>query len=174
MNLRSLTDYLPHFLSRTGETAYVQPHGYRTERWSYQQVAGAAFGFARELEDRDIGEGDRVILWGPNSAEWVAVFWGCVLRGAIVVPLDDIAMPDFFRRVHQQVEAKLLVASRHHQHQAIPTLILEDFVGSPCSPVVFSLPIRRPFFLRYCGNRVHLRHHRRTQGRGDFSRQRTR
>ncbi|MFZ0284606.1 MAG: AMP-binding protein [Terriglobales bacterium] len=126
MNLRSLTDYLPHFLSRTGETAYVQPHGYRTERWSYQQVAGAAFGFARELEDRDIGEGDRVILWGPNSAEWVAVFWGCVLRGAIVVPLDDIAMPDFFRRVHQQVEAKLLVASRHHQHQAIPTLILED------------------------------------------------
>ena len=76
MQLRALTDYLPHFLGQAQETAYVQPHGYRTARWSYQQVAVTAFRFARELEARGLGKGDRLFLWGPNSAEWVAVFWG--------------------------------------------------------------------------------------------------
>jgi long-chain acyl-CoA synthetase len=125
MQLRALTDYLPHFLSRAHETAYVQPYGYRSERWSYQQVAEAAFRFSRELDARGIGKGDRIFLWGPNSAEWVAVFWGCILRGVVVVPLDDIAAPDFFLRVHQQVSAKLLVASHAHLQQSIPTLALE-------------------------------------------------
>ncbi|MGA7383091.1 MAG: AMP-binding protein [Terriglobales bacterium] len=126
MQLRSLADYLPHFLSRAQETAYVQPHGYRTQRWSYQQVALTAIRFARDLEARGIGKGDRVLLWGPNSAEWVAVFWGCVLRGAVVVPLDDIATPDFFLSVHQQVNAKLLLASREHVQSSIPTFVLEN------------------------------------------------
>jgi long-chain acyl-CoA synthetase len=126
MPLRTLTDYLPQFLSRAQETAYIQPHGYRTERWSYERVAITASRFARELEARDVGKGDRVFLWGTNSAEWIAVFWGCVLRGTVVVPLDDIATPDFFLRVHQQVNAKLLVASRHHEQQSVSTLILED------------------------------------------------
>ena len=138
MQLRSLTDYLPHFLSRARDTAYVQPHGYRTQRWSYQQVAEAAFRFARELEARDIGKGDRVLLCGPNSAEWVAVFWGCALRGVVVVPLDDISTPDFFLRVHQQVNARLLIASYSHGQQSLPTLTLEDLpeVLAPrsCSP----------------------------------------
>jgi long-chain acyl-CoA synthetase len=129
MQLRSLTGYLPDFLSRGHDTAYVQPHGYRTERWSYQQIAVAAFRFARELEARSIGKGDRVFLWGPNSAEWVAAFWGCVLRGAVAVPLDDITTSDFFLRVHQQVNAKLLVASRGHEQHSIPTLTLEDLPG---------------------------------------------
>jgi long-chain acyl-CoA synthetase len=126
MQLRSLTDYLSLFLSRAGETACVQPHGYRTQRWSYGDIALTAFRFARELEARGIGKGDRVFLWGPNSAEWVAVFWGCVLRGVVVVPLDDIATPDFFRRVHQQVDARLLVASHAHQQDLLPTFALED------------------------------------------------
>src|ERR1700722_7525079 len=126
MTLRSLTDYVPRFLSRARDTAYIQPHGYRTERWSYKQVAETAFRFARELEARGIGKGDRVFLWGPNSGEWVSAFWGCVLRGAIVVPVDDIAPPVFFHRVHQQVNARLLMASCTHEKQSIPTLVLED------------------------------------------------
>jgi long-chain acyl-CoA synthetase len=126
MERRSLADYLPDFLSRGRETAYVQPRGYRAERWSYERVAVTAFRFARELESREIGKGDRVLLWGANSAEWVAAFWGCALRGAVVVPLDDVATPDFFLRVHQQVNARLLVASRAHDQKSLPNLVLED------------------------------------------------
>jgi long-chain acyl-CoA synthetase len=102
---RTLIDYLNNFLDHGDETAYVQPRGYRAVRWTYRRVAETAFQFARELEARSISKGDRVLLWAPNSAEWVSVFFGCALRGAIVVPMDNAASPDSARRVHQQVEA---------------------------------------------------------------------
>jgi long-chain acyl-CoA synthetase len=123
---RSLVETLDHFLQRGQEPAYVQRRGYRTVRRSYRQVAELAFRFARELDARAITKGDRVLLWGPNSAEWVAAFLGCALRGVVVVPMDDVATSDFALRVHQQVGAKLLVCSREHVQQSIPTLALED------------------------------------------------
>jgi len=70
--------------------------------------------FARELEARRIGPGDRVLVWGCNSAEWVATFLGCILRGAVAVPMDQGATADFAGRVVQQVDAKLLVVAQKH------------------------------------------------------------
>jgi len=109
---RSLVESLDHMLRWGREIAYVQRRGYRTVRWPYRQVAETAFRFARELEARGIGKGERVLIWGPNSAEWIATFFGCALRGAVVVPMDDVATSDFVLRVHQQVDAKMLVCSR--------------------------------------------------------------
>ena len=123
---RSIADDVGAFLQRGSETAYVQRRGYRTVRWSYQQTAGTAFQFARELDARAIKKGDRILLWGPNSAEWVTVFLGCVLRGVVVVPMDDVATNDFALRVHQQVGAKLMVCSQAHVQQEIPTLTLDN------------------------------------------------
>jgi long-chain acyl-CoA synthetase len=126
MEHRSVVAYLEYFLRRGRECAYVQRHGYRTERWSYRQVAEVAFRFARELEKRRIGKGERVLLWGPNSAEWVAVFFGCALRGVIVVPLDEAGTPEFTHRVYQQVDGRLLVCSREHTMLPVPAVVLED------------------------------------------------
>jgi long-chain acyl-CoA synthetase len=127
MERRSVVEYLAGFLQRGRECAYVQRRGYRTARWSYRQVAETAFKFARELEERGIGKGERVLLWGPNSAEWVSAFFGCALRGVIVVPIDDASTADFARRVYEQVDGKLLMCSREHAHSdSIPVLLLED------------------------------------------------
>jgi len=123
---RSLVEYLDRFAQWEQEAAYVQRRGYRTVRWSYRQIADLAFQFARELDARAIAKCDRILLWGPNSAEWVAAFLGCALRGVVVVPMDDVATPDFAMRVHQQVGAKLLVCSREHFQHSIPTLLFED------------------------------------------------
>jgi long-chain acyl-CoA synthetase len=95
-------------------------------RWTYRQVAETAFRFARELEERGIGKGERVLLWGPNSAEWVAAFFGCALRGVIVVPIDDAGAADFAQRVYQQVDGRLMVCSQKHVPPSIPFLIFED------------------------------------------------
>lgn len=135
MEVRSLPDYLDLFLSFGGDCAYAQVSVYRTERWSYRHLAETAFRFARELESRDIGKGDRVLIWGPNSAQWVAAFFGCILRGAVVVPMDDAASPDFARRVTEQVAPKLFLCSREHSAQSgsTPFLRLEDLVDSVAS-----------------------------------------
>jgi long-chain acyl-CoA synthetase len=126
MERRSVAVYLESFLRRGRECAYVQRQGYRTERWSYGEVAETAFRFARELEKRGIGKGERVLLWGSNSAEWVAVFFGCALRGAIVVPVDEAGAADFAQRVYQRVDGRLLACSREHAMPAIPVVVLED------------------------------------------------
>jgi len=134
MERRAVTDYLEDFLRLGRECAYIQRRGYRSDRWSYRQVAETAFRFARALHERGIGKGDRVLLWGPNSGEWVSVFFGCALRGAVVVPMDDAASRDFAFRVARQVAAKLLVCSREHAQDnaagenaaKIPAVLLGD------------------------------------------------
>jgi long-chain acyl-CoA synthetase len=107
----SIAELVPDFLRREREIAYVFKRGYRMVRWTYGDVARVAFQFARELEERGISKGDRVLLWGENCAEWVAAFWGCTLRGVVAVPLDRISSPEFARRVTDQVDAKLLLGS---------------------------------------------------------------
>src|SRR4029077_17150811 len=103
----TLASYLDDFLSRDNETAFAHTHGLRVKRWSYSQIAKTAFRLARELEARRIAKGDRVLLWAGNSPEWVSVFFGCLLRGVIVVPLDRQSEPGFVKRVQEQVGAKL-------------------------------------------------------------------
>ena len=76
------------------------------------KLSSLAVQFARELEARGIGCGERVFLWGPNTGEWLAVFIGCLLRGAIVVPMDAIAAPEFARRVIAEAAPRLAVISR--------------------------------------------------------------
>src|SRR5262245_31758989 len=98
--------------TRHGEqTAVAYEAGVRVSRWSYARIASTAFQFARELEARGISAGDRVLFWGQNRPEWIACFYGCLLRGVVVVPLDLKSAPDFVARVQQQVSAKLLLAN---------------------------------------------------------------
>ncbi len=128
MPRRSLSEFFSYFDKRPRDYAYAQLAGYRTDRWTYQKVAETAGRFARELESRGINVGDRIILLGPNSAEWAAAFWGSILRGVVVVPMDWSAAQDFIERVAKQVDAKLIVAARERAsfNVTAPLLILED------------------------------------------------
>ena len=133
--------FLEHFRAHEWECAYRQRRGYRTEAFSYGEILSMAYGFAGELQSRGIAKGDRLMLWGENSAEWVAVFFGCALSGVAVIPMDDSASADFAMRVSKQVGAKLLVVSRQHEQSSatslIPNLALEDVSRA-------SKPGRRP------------------------------
>jgi long-chain acyl-CoA synthetase len=117
MERSSVANFVKEFAQHGDECMFVQRRGFRTERVSYGEVARVSCQVARELESRAIGKADRVLLWGENSAEWVSTFFGCVLRGAVAVPLDDAAAPDFAQRVQAQVTARLIVCSRNHSDQ---------------------------------------------------------
>jgi long-chain acyl-CoA synthetase len=124
--------FLENFRAHRYERAYRQRRGYRTESFTYGEILEMAGGFARKLEARGIAKGDRVMVWGENCAQWVAAFFGCALRGVIVVPMDDGSAADFAMRVFEQVSAKLLVGSRRHLHEcsanglSMASLSLED------------------------------------------------
>ena len=121
----SILEYLDNFRRHAGEAAYVFRRGYRVQRWSYGDVLQNTYRFARALEARGIGKGDKVLIWGENCAEWIVAFFGCLLRGAIVVPIDKIAAPDFAARVAQQVDAKLCVGSVHNTVPGVAHFDLE-------------------------------------------------
>jgi long-chain acyl-CoA synthetase len=113
------------------DVAVVQRHGYRRESWTYGRLATRAAACAGTLKERGVRTGERVILWGPNSAEWMAAFWGCLLRGAVAVPLDDGATTEFAARVARETNAKLVVVARGKPNlDAVAVLNLEDLADT--------------------------------------------
>jgi len=134
-----LSYFQEHFL--TGEDfACVNRHALRRVPWSYRRIGDAATRWAAELASRDVSKGDRVLLWAGNSAEWVAAFYGCLLRGAVVVPLDFRSDSGFVVRVQRQVEARVLLAGAGLESTApplgIPILSLQDTPAKPGMPAV--------------------------------------
>ncbi len=93
-NLLSLFHYFDRFRD---DIAIMQKSGYRRKAFTYGDMARLAKGCAHFLKGNGVNTGDRVLLWGPNSGEWMVAFWGCLLRGAVVVPMDDGAKPSLFR-----------------------------------------------------------------------------
>lgn len=85
--------------------------------------------FAAELERRSIAPGDRVVLWGENSAEWVGAFFGCLLRGVIAVPLDAAGSSEFVGRVIDDVSPKLIAGDGELLRQftvTVPQLLFSN------------------------------------------------
>ncbi|HEV2802178.1 MAG TPA: AMP-binding protein [Pyrinomonadaceae bacterium] len=109
---QTILSYLDDYLRRGGATMLVGTRGLRRASWSYERVVLTARRVACELEARGVGRGERVLLWGENSPEWVAAFWGCLLRGAVVVPLDKESSPEFVSTVIGQTSASLAFLSR--------------------------------------------------------------
>ena len=128
MPRENIADYLKDFERLGAQPAFAERSGYRTTRWTYKEVAETSYRFARELNARRIRKGDRVMLWGPNSAAWVAAFFACAYRGAIAVPMDDGASADFAIRVFHQVDAQLLVCARAHAQPELPCICLEELL----------------------------------------------
>jgi long-chain acyl-CoA synthetase len=142
----SILEYLDNFRRHAEEPAYAFRRGYRVQRWSYGDVLQNACRFARALEAKGICKGDKVLIWGENCAEWVVAFFGSLLRGAIVVPIDKIAAPDFAARVAQEVSARLCVGSTHNVVAGVAHLDLdslrEQVAGYSDDPIGFTSAIR--------------------------------
>lgn len=128
-NRQTILSYLEDYLRRGKATMLVRGSGLRRERWSYERVTLTARRLARELEARGVARGERVLLCGENSPEWVAAFWGCLLRGAVVVPLDRESSTEFASSVLQQTGARISLAGRGIaalEHLETPFLFLDE------------------------------------------------
>jgi long-chain acyl-CoA synthetase len=108
--------------------AVVYHDGLRTRKWSYSELRLAIGAAARELAARGLTAGDRVLLWGENRPEWVAVFWAAVVGRITLVPLDFRSSAAFVSRVQKDVGARLLAHGASVDAEAIdlPRLDLES------------------------------------------------
>jgi len=104
----TLIDFFGDLSHARGEFL-VHDDGFRSRSHSYADVTRAARGFAAALHARGLHKGDTVVFWCENRPEWIVAFWGCLLRGVVVVPIDYRASPDFLARVARIVAAKLVL-----------------------------------------------------------------
>jgi len=126
------------------EIAVVRTEGNRRRAATYGEIASLAGRFAALLASHHVEPGDRVLIWGENSAEWVAAFHGCILRGALAVPLDAFGNAEFAGRIAADVQPKIAIgdanllkqlpsdADHHFPHIAFedwPTLLPQDELG---------------------------------------------
>lgn len=130
----NLTTLLDDFHRRPRDIAIVRHQGNRRRTTSYGELAQMAGCFAAELARRGINQGDRVLLWGENGAEWIAAFHGCILRGVLAVPLDAHGAAEFAGRVAREVTPRLAVGDAALLAKLppdIPCIAYEDWGGLP-------------------------------------------
>ena len=108
MRRDTLLDVFGDLAAITGEFL-VYDDGYRVRSFSYEDVTRAARGFAAHLRAAGIAKGDKVVFWGENRPEWIACYWGAVISGVIVVPIDYRSSVDFLTKVAGIVDAKLVL-----------------------------------------------------------------
>jgi long-chain acyl-CoA synthetase len=105
------------------DAAVVQTQGYRRQQLTYAELRADALHWNHALASSGINPGDRVLLWGPNSAQWIACFWAILLRGAVAVPMDAAASPEFVSHVIRDSQVKLVL--RDSAQPQLP-------IGPPC------------------------------------------
>ena len=104
----TLVDFFHDLAALRGEFL-VYDDGYRRRSHTYQDVGRAAKGFAAKLAAAGLRKGDKVVFWGENRPEWIACYWGCLISGLIVVPIDYRSSADFVAKVRRVVDARVLL-----------------------------------------------------------------
>jgi len=117
-------------------SALTMRMGFRTVTLTYKNVYDISRQVALLLQAHGVQTGDKVLLLAPNSPYWITIFWGCVLAGVVVVPLNVQSRPDMVEKIADQTGAKLFFAHTFYRHSAPGSLprfdsdILPEYLGS--------------------------------------------
>ena len=98
---------------------------FREHRTSFAELARAMRSVAGFLLSRGVAPGDRVALLMPPSDDWVAVHYGAMLAGAIVVPINLSLKAEELRFVLGQSRAQYLVCAEHYRSDDLAARVEE-------------------------------------------------
>jgi len=146
MERTNLTSLLAQFARFGRDAAVVQRRGYRREKRTYAELHSDTILWSFALGKKGVGAGDRVLLWGANSVEWIACFWAIQLRGAIAVPMDAGASLEFVKKTIRDAGVKLILHDRELPvlDMGIPSVTLDDLsVASKKESITADFPGNR-------------------------------
>ena len=106
MRRDTLVDFFADLITIRGDFL-VYDDGYKRRVHTYEEVGRAARGFAAQLASAGVRQGEKVIFWGENRPEWIACYWGCLISGIVVVPIDYRSSAEFVVKVAAIVEARV-------------------------------------------------------------------
>ena len=89
----------------------------RDDLWSYRRLWRAANAVASFLRHQQgLRPGDRVLVWGPNSPQLVATYFGAMLAHLVLVPLDPYSTKEFMERVADKTQAASIITAGSASH----------------------------------------------------------
>lgn len=111
--MQSLTDFsLEVFRIHRNKTAFIQQTGFRNKKTTYGEIADGAFRIASAFQQLGIQPGDRIIIWGENSARWAMTFYACLLSRVVAVPLDASFTAEFVIKIAATTDARLICSDQ--------------------------------------------------------------
>ena len=84
---------------------------YLGTRYTYQTVNAMAESFAAALLDNGLEPGQRVIIYVPNSVQWVVAWLGIQRAGGVCVPITPIYTPSDLAYIANDSEAEAIVCA---------------------------------------------------------------
>lgn len=133
--MNTLRDLFTTFAEKGDRTAF-ELRSYRSFRFTYRNLDQFSRVVAEILAGKGIGKGDRVVIWAPNSPWWVVAYFGVLLRGGVVVPVDFASDNLRARWIAEKAGAKFAYVSRYKAGvdlgiQAVMMEELEERLGQP-------------------------------------------
>jgi len=94
-----------------GERPALSIHaGLREDSWSYNRLWDGANAVARYLNSESgLVTGSRIAVWGPNCPQLVAAYFGIMLAGMVLVPIDPLSTDAFVSRVLKKTDASVVI-----------------------------------------------------------------
>lgn len=111
MNYQNFDDYIDSLKVYDERLALTIRPFLKIERLSYKQLRQQIYQTAHFLSARGIGSGDRILIVANNSPEWVKLFLGSQLIGAVVITVDARNSLATTRQFIKQTTPKLIFRS---------------------------------------------------------------
>jgi long-chain acyl-CoA synthetase len=84
---------------------------YLGTRFTYRRLRLLAERFSAALSERGVAPGKRVILYIPNSAQWVVAWLGVLRCGGVAVPITPIYTPHDLNYIAEDSEAQTIICA---------------------------------------------------------------
>lgn len=110
--MRTLIDLFGKLEKFRHHTACVYRSEYRRFSYTYGDIIERSLAAASWMQEQGLENDDRVMIWAPNGPDWITVFWGTILAGGIVVPVDLLSMPDQVSKIENLTQSRFLFKTR--------------------------------------------------------------
>lgn len=111
------------------------------ETWTFRDLGFRSRCVAWRLRALGLAAGDRLLTWSPSALELPAVYFGAMLAGIVLVPLDLRMAPDAIERIAARAEARHLALGigrdapdpREARLDRLPTTTVDRLAAEPDS-----------------------------------------
>jgi long-chain acyl-CoA synthetase len=141
MDKAGLHEYIDHMARWENRTYLVGYRGYRKVPWTFKEIRNRIYGLSRWLKEKNIKKGDKIILFGKSSPEWVIAFFAILHRGCIVVPLDSGTPERLFSNIYQKTSPALVICDTPPSDESITHISFSSIKDFDSQEKVESVPI---------------------------------